>query len=204
MRPARCAKAILAIPCIGGAAIGKTFKEYVDEGFLVAGSPDQVTEQMEHLIKSLKSKGKGAIILPHGVLFRGNKEADIRRNLVDRGLINLAVIGMLSSASGVYYYRLESGGKTEIKKMVLLSGRGEKEAEVCENIVMESAESWTIVRASWFNQNFSVGYLLDSVLTGEVALPAGPVPEPFIDADDPLVVVGAGPDHADPQARARD
>jgi alkanesulfonate monooxygenase SsuD/methylene tetrahydromethanopterin reductase-like flavin-dependent oxidoreductase (luciferase family) len=38
----------------GGAAIGKTFKEYVDEGFLVAGSPDQVTEQMEHLAKSLK------------------------------------------------------------------------------------------------------------------------------------------------------
>ena len=35
-----------------------------------------------HLIKSLKSKGKGAIILPHGVLFRGNKEADIRRNLI--------------------------------------------------------------------------------------------------------------------------
>ncbi len=40
-----------------------------------------------HLIKSLKSKGKGAIILPHGVLFRGNKEADIRRNLIKRGLI---------------------------------------------------------------------------------------------------------------------
>ena len=40
-----------------------------------------------HLITSLKSKGKGAIILPHGVLFRGNKEADIRRNLIQRGLI---------------------------------------------------------------------------------------------------------------------
>ncbi len=40
-----------------------------------------------HLIKSLKSKSKGAIILPHGVLFRGNKEADIRRNLIKRGLI---------------------------------------------------------------------------------------------------------------------
>jgi type I restriction enzyme M protein len=40
-----------------------------------------------HLIVSLKSKGKGAIILPHGVLFRGHKEADIRRNLIQRGLI---------------------------------------------------------------------------------------------------------------------
>jgi len=46
-----------------------------------------------HLIKSLKSKGKGAIILPHGVLFRGNKEADIRRNLIRRGLIK-GIIGL--------------------------------------------------------------------------------------------------------------
>ena len=46
-----------------------------------------------HLIKSLKSKGKGAIILPHGVLFRGSKEADIRRNLIRRGLIK-GIIGL--------------------------------------------------------------------------------------------------------------
>ena len=46
-----------------------------------------------HLIKSLKSKGKGAIILPHGVLFRGNKEADIRRELIRRGLIK-GIIGL--------------------------------------------------------------------------------------------------------------
>ncbi|MEX0735154.1 MAG: N-6 DNA methylase [Steroidobacteraceae bacterium] len=46
-----------------------------------------------HLVASLKSKGKGAIILPHGVLFRGNKEADIRRNLMGRGLIK-GIIGL--------------------------------------------------------------------------------------------------------------
>ena len=46
-----------------------------------------------HLIASLKSKGKGAIILPHGVLFRGHKEADIRRNLITRGLIK-GIIGL--------------------------------------------------------------------------------------------------------------
>ena len=46
-----------------------------------------------HVIKSLKSKGKGAIILPHGVLFRGNKEADIRKRLVDKGLIK-GIIGL--------------------------------------------------------------------------------------------------------------
>ena len=46
-----------------------------------------------HLVASLKSTGKGAIILPHGVLFRGNREAHIRRNLVERGLIR-GVIGL--------------------------------------------------------------------------------------------------------------
>jgi uncharacterized protein YbjT (DUF2867 family) len=50
---------------------------------------------------------------------------------------------------------------------------------------------WTIVRASWFNQNFSEGYLLDGVLAGEIALPAGAVPEPFIDVDDIADVVVA-------------
>ena len=46
-----------------------------------------------HLVASLRSKGKGAIILPHGVLFRGNREADIRRNLVRRGLLK-GIIGL--------------------------------------------------------------------------------------------------------------
>ena len=46
-----------------------------------------------HFIASLKTKGKGAIILPHGVLFRGNKEADIRRNLIQRGYIK-GIIGL--------------------------------------------------------------------------------------------------------------
>ena len=46
-----------------------------------------------HLVKSLKSKGKGAIILPHGVLFRGGDEAEIRQNLIKRGYIK-GIIGL--------------------------------------------------------------------------------------------------------------
>jgi type I restriction enzyme M protein len=46
-----------------------------------------------HILGSLKSTGKGAVILPHGVLFRGNVEADIRRNIVGRGYIN-GIIGL--------------------------------------------------------------------------------------------------------------
>lgn len=41
-----------------------------------------------------------------------------------------------------------------------------------------------MVRCSWFAQNFTESYLLEPVLTGEVALPAGDVPEPFVDVDD--------------------
>ena len=46
-----------------------------------------------HFIMSLKSRGKGAIILPHGVLFRGNREADIRREIIRRGYIK-GIIGL--------------------------------------------------------------------------------------------------------------
>jgi type I restriction enzyme M protein len=46
-----------------------------------------------HIIKSLNSKGKGAIILPHGVLFRGNSEAVIRKNIINKGLIK-GIIGL--------------------------------------------------------------------------------------------------------------
>ncbi|HFI0763351.1 TPA: type I restriction-modification system subunit M [Streptococcus suis] len=46
-----------------------------------------------HFIKSLKSKGKGAIILPHGVLFRGNAEAEIRKNIIRKGYLK-GIIGL--------------------------------------------------------------------------------------------------------------
>ena len=46
-----------------------------------------------HIIKSLKSTGVGAVILPHGVLFRGNAEAHIRQNLIKQGYIK-GIIGL--------------------------------------------------------------------------------------------------------------
>jgi len=71
-----------------------------------------------------------------------------------------------------------------IARLVLLSGRGEEEAQRAERAVWDALPSATVVRCSWFAQNFSEGYLLDGVLAGEVALPVGPVPEPFVDVDD--------------------
>ena len=71
-----------------------------------------------------------------------------------------------------------------VKHITLLSGRGEPAAQVCEDIVKRSGLSWTIVRASWFNQNWSESFFLDPILSGEVALPLSDVLIPFVDAND--------------------
>ncbi|MFJ4658389.1 NAD(P)H-binding protein [Nocardia sp. NPDC088792] len=71
-----------------------------------------------------------------------------------------------------------------VRRLVLLSGRGEPEALECEAIVRDSGLQWTVVRCSWFAQNFDEGAFADYILAGEVALPAGDVPEPFVDVDD--------------------
>ncbi|MBC8171672.1 MAG: NAD(P)H-binding protein [Anaerolineae bacterium] len=81
--------------------------------------------------------------------------------------------------------------KTGVQRLVLLSGRGEPEAQTCEQIVQNSGVDWTILRASWFAQNFSERFLLDSLLSGEVYLPAGDIREPFIDAEDIADVAAA-------------
>ena len=52
-----------------------------------------------HIVRSLKSTGKGACILPHGVLFRGNVEADIRRNLIRKGYIK----GLIGHPANLFY-----------------------------------------------------------------------------------------------------
>lgn len=71
-----------------------------------------------------------------------------------------------------------------VERMVLLSGRGEEEAQRAEQVVRDSGMAWTIVRSSWFSQNFSENYFRDLVVSGDVVLPAGAVGEPFVDADD--------------------
>jgi len=71
-----------------------------------------------------------------------------------------------------------------VERIVLLSGRGESEARRSEQIVAESGLEWAVVRASWFAQNFSEGFLYDLVMAGTVALPVGDVREPFVDVDD--------------------
>jgi len=74
--------------------------------------------------------------------------------------------------------------KSGVEHLVLLSGRGEEEAQHCEEIVKNAGVAWTILRSSWFSQNFSEGFIRDFVVAGHIALPVGAVREPFVDADD--------------------
>jgi uncharacterized protein YbjT (DUF2867 family) len=78
----------------------------------------------------------------------------------------------------------EAAKDAGVQRLVLLSGRGEEGARLCEERVAAVGLPLTIVRASWFMQNFSEGPFLDYVMNGTIALPAGDAVEPFIDADD--------------------
>lgn len=93
---------------------------------------------------------------------------------------DLAVEG---SASDIQFL-VELAVKAGIQKLVLLSGRGELEAEACEQIIMKGGINYTILRCSWFFQNFSESVFQEPLQAGLLALPAGDMKEPFVDADD--------------------
>ena len=93
---------------------------------------------------------------------------------------DLAVPGAVDKVGSFAELAVERG----VRRLVLLAGRGEPEAEQAEDAVRDSGAELTVVRSSWFAQNFSEDYMLEAVLSGEVALSAGDVPEPFVDADD--------------------
>jgi uncharacterized protein YbjT (DUF2867 family) len=93
---------------------------------------------------------------------------------------DLAVPGALQTIDAFFAAAIDSG----VEKLVLLSGRGEDEALAAEAALQAKRADWTILRASWFNQNFNEGFFLDSILAGEVALPAMLAAEPFVDVDD--------------------
>lgn len=136
-------------------------------------------------------------LIERGVETRvGSRSGDIPFDWNDRATWNAALDGVMA-AYITYAPDLAIPGATEsiqdfvdnavahgVQRLVLLSGRGEEEAQRCERIVQEAGIEWTVVRASWFNQNFSEGEFLGMVLDGTIALPAADVPEPFIDVND--------------------
>lgn len=93
---------------------------------------------------------------------------------------DLALPGAVE-AVGAFF---QQAGQAGVGKIVLLSGRGEPEAQEAEAVLQATGLDWTILRCSWFFQNFSENFFLDAILAGEVALPDTLAPEPFVDADD--------------------
>jgi uncharacterized protein YbjT (DUF2867 family) len=93
---------------------------------------------------------------------------------------DLAVPGATESIRAFVDKAVEQG----VTRMVLLSGRGEEEAQACERILQAANVEWTIVRASWFMQNFSEGEFAGMIMDGAITLPAADIPEPFIDIND--------------------
>ncbi|MGF6346445.1 NAD(P)H-binding protein [Variovorax sp. W2I14] len=93
---------------------------------------------------------------------------------------DLCVPGAVETVTAFYDAAAEAG----VERVVLLSGRGEPEAQDAEKALQATTLDWTIVRASWFFQNFSENYFLDEIVAGAITLPEGLAPEPFIDADD--------------------
>lgn len=133
--------------------------------------------------------------------FDWNKEEtwSVALEQVDRLYItyqpDLAVPGALRSIEKLVDLAKEKG----VQKVVLLSGKDEREAELCEQLVIQSGLDYTIVRASWFNQNFSESFLMEPILQGVVTLPQADVQIPFVDTDDIAAVVVEAllhPEHA--------
>jgi len=85
----------------------------------------------------------------------------------------------------------EAAKSAGIERLVLLSGRGEHHARLGEDVVRASGIDFTLVRAAWFAQNFSEGYLRDPVLAGSLPMPGGDVREPIIDVEDIADVAAA-------------
>ena len=93
---------------------------------------------------------------------------------------DLCVPGAVEQVQDFFNQAVNAG----VRKLVFLSGRGEVDAEQAEKVLQKSGADWTILRCSFFSQNFSESFFLAPILTGDVALPVAPVAEPFVDAED--------------------
>jgi uncharacterized protein YbjT (DUF2867 family) len=93
---------------------------------------------------------------------------------------DIAIPGAVEKVRSFAELALEQGAR----RLVLLTGRGEEEAQLAEQAVQNTGADLTIVRCAWFMQNFSEDYLVEPILAGEVVLPADAELEPFVDADD--------------------
>ena len=140
------------------------------------------------IAESLQAKGVPTRIGSRSAVpsFDWNNEATWDDSLagVEAVYINYAPDLAMPGATDSIQAFVDRANRRGVKRLVLLSGRGEAEAQACERIVQDSGIDWTVVRASWFNQNFSEGAFVEMVQAGEITLPAADTPEPFVDVND--------------------
>jgi uncharacterized protein YbjT (DUF2867 family) len=140
------------------------------------------------ILTRLKDKGIATRIGSRSAVpaFDWNNEANWDNCLagVETVYINYAPDLAIPGAADSIQAFVDRARRHDVKRLVLLSGRGEAEAQVCESIVQNSGIDWTIVRASWFNQNFSEGAFVEMVQAGQITLPVANTLEPFVDVDD--------------------
>ncbi|CAM5352000.1 NmrA family transcriptional regulator [Streptomyces spiroverticillatus] len=142
----------------------------------------------------------------------GSRTGEVRFDWEDEKSWGPALAGA-DAAYVTYYPDLAAPGAVEamhafglaardqgVRRLVLLSGRGEPDAVLAEDALREawgSPSGLTVVRAAFFAQNFSEGALAEGVAAGEIAFPAGDTAEPWVDAEDLAdavveTLVGAG------------
>lgn len=108
-----------------------------------------------------------------------------------------AALDGVDTAYLMYYPEIEFPGASEavaalaelavenrVRRLVLLSARGQDEARRCEQAIERLPVEWTSVVASAFNQNFDDGVFLQPLRAGVLPVPAGDVAEPFVDVND--------------------
>ncbi len=156
-----------------------------DRTILVLGGTGKTGRR---IAATLKAKGIATRIGSRSAVpaFDWNNEANWDDCLADveAVYINYAPDLAMPGATDSIQALVNRAKRHDVKRIVLLSGRGEAEAQACETIVQDSGIGWTIVRASWFNQNFSEGAFVEMVQAGQITLPAADTPEPFVDVDD--------------------
>ena len=163
-----------------------------DELILVLGGTGKTGRRIANI---LKAKGIPMRIGSRSAVpaFDWNNEANWDDCLagVKAAYINYAPDLAIPGAADSIQAFVDRARRHDVKRLVLLSGRGEAEAQACERIVQDSGIDWTVVRASWFNQNFSEGAFVEMVQAGQITLPAADTPEPFVDVEDIADVVVA-------------
>ncbi|MFC0845217.1 NmrA family NAD(P)-binding protein [Streptomyces noboritoensis] len=131
----------------------------------------------------------------------GSRSGEVRFDWADESTWGPALAGA-DAAYVAYFPDLAAPGAVEamrtfgglavrhgVRRLVLLSGRGEPAAVLAEDALRESGADLTVVRAAFFAQNFSEGAMTEGVLAGEIPFPAGDTAEPWVDADDLADVV---------------